>query len=140
MKPRLMSSTSTSTHSPPSLDLLVIDALNQHPILIEKEHINTLLHNTTGIPRDLTPHPHLPLQLIHTSLLNIESDACTGTREPRDVRVEGVDGCVVVVFDLNKWGDVGEDGGCVAVVGEGGEDLRGAGFEVEGGVAGGDAA
>lgn len=35
---------------------------------------------------------------------------------------------------------MGEYGGCVGVVGEGGEDLCGAGFEVEGGVAGGDAA
>lgn len=60
--------------SPPSLDPLVVDAFHEDAVLIKEEHVDAFLDHATRKARDFTAHPHLPLDLVNTGLLDVQGD------------------------------------------------------------------
>jgi len=97
---------SCSVSSP---DYLMINAAYKNTLLVELEHIDSLLDNTTRQTSDLAPYPDLPLQIVNTGLLDVKVEVRVSDRsrrESRQVLLKGVDRIIVAMFDLYLWGDV----------------------------------
>jgi len=87
----------------------MINAAHKNALLVECEHVNSLLNRTTRQTGDLTPYPDLSLQFVNTGLFNVKMEVWVSgrsSREPGQVLLERVHRVIIATINFDLWGDM----------------------------------